>query len=183
MSRGTFTFVVSLFCGTIIAVLRFFVAGSPDFICRVGLLAQEDHLVNVEKKVFDSSHRDKLSFVGLGLVTLETWGVGNEAVHREAFCTPHCRDILLYNDVEGGSVLVDITGKTADLSEGRPQQWARLYRDPHSITANFRKVEIVLVEVQYRTDPMRAAGSELERTARPVKEDSGYVCIWGDELC
>jgi hypothetical protein len=39
----------------------------------------------------------------------------------------------------------------------------RLYRDPHSITANFRKVEIVLVEVQYRTDPMRAAGSELER--------------------
>ncbi|KAJ7250944.1 hypothetical protein C8J57DRAFT_1238812 [Mycena rebaudengoi] len=45
---------------------------------RVGLLAKEDHLVNVEKKVFDcmvivpldagekAGHRDKLSFVGDG---------------------------------------------------------------------------------------------------------------------
>jgi hypothetical protein len=100
----------------------------------VGLLAQEDHLFNIEKKVFDfmvivpldagekASHRDELSFVGDGLVTLETWGVGNEAACREAFRTPRRRDILLYNDVEGGVVLVDITGKTTDLNEGRLAQ-------------------------------------------------------------
>ena len=88
-------------------------------------------MVNVEKEVFDcvvivpldagekASHRDKLSFVRDGFIILETWGIGNEAARRKGFWTPRRRDILFDNDVEGGVILVDITGKTADLNEGR----------------------------------------------------------------
>jgi hypothetical protein len=97
-------------------------------------------LVNVEKKLFDcmvivpldagekASHRDKLPFVGDGLVILETWGVGNEAVRRKVFCTPCCRDILLYNDLEGGVFLVDISGKTGNLNEGRLAEKRKVLR-------------------------------------------------------